>query len=94
MDAGAPARGGEWLPPSEGPFVFRVEAGAPHRSPPPAAAVPELRGENARDAAARLHASGFRVALHGAGRVHATLPEGGTVARTGTVVRLVLGGPG
>ncbi|MEJ2503796.1 MAG: penicillin-binding transpeptidase domain-containing protein, partial [Gemmatimonadota bacterium] len=81
----------EWLPPSGGPFVFRVAAGPPGRSADPAAPVPEVRGENVRDAAARLHASGFRVRVEGSGSVRATEPAGGTLLSAGSVVRVRLG---
>jgi cell division protein FtsI (penicillin-binding protein 3) len=81
------------LAPAPGPFVFRLESGPPRPARSPAArAVPDVRGESARDAAAVLHAAGFRVHLDGVGRVHAMEPERGALAKAGTVVRLELAG--
>jgi cell division protein FtsI (penicillin-binding protein 3) len=81
---------GEWLPPSRGPFVFRLAAGPPGRSRDVASPVPEVRGENVRDAAARLHASGFRVQVDGSGPVRSTEPAAGTLLPPGAVVRVTL----
>ena len=81
------------LPPAHGPFVFLTKAGAPRHvdggSAP--AAVPDVRGESARDAAAALHASGFRVEVIGLGQVTSMQPEAGSVAARGATVRLNLG---
>ncbi len=84
---------GGWPAAASGPFVFRMDAGPPRRAPEPSALrVPDVRGENARDAAARLHAAGFRVALLGAGRVLKTAPAPGSAVGRGGIVRLTLGG--
>ncbi|HSH45361.1 MAG TPA: penicillin-binding transpeptidase domain-containing protein [Longimicrobiales bacterium] len=81
-----------WRPVS-GPFVFRTQAGAPRRASPPTreVRVPDVRGESGRDAAAMLHAAGFRVTVVGAGRVEGTEPRSGLLAERGTTVRLMLG---
>ena len=88
-----PGLSGPWLPPAHGPFVFRVDAGPPVRLGPPSgrAAVPDVRGESVRDAAAALHAAGFRVRVEGAGRVRQMEPGAGSAAVRGSEVRLVLG---
>lgn len=83
-----------WLPPSQGPFVFRLAAGPPRPASagPETASVPDLRGASARDAATALHAAGFTVALHGAGRVRDMDPRAGSAVARGSLVRLTLGG--
>jgi cell division protein FtsI (penicillin-binding protein 3) len=83
-----------WLPPPPGPFVFRVAAGAPVAVPVVGGGsrVPDVRGASARDAAAELHAAGFRVALEGVGSVRSMEPRAGSVAARGETVRLMLGG--
>jgi hypothetical protein len=83
-----------WLPPPPGPFVFRVAAGAPVAVGVvgTGSRVPDVRGASARDAAAELHAAGFRVALEGVGAVRAMEPRAGSVAERGKTVRLMLGG--
>jgi cell division protein FtsI (penicillin-binding protein 3) len=90
LDAGRPAA---WLPPAPGPFVFRLAAGAPRSAPPRSAPdpVPEVRGASGRDAAATLHAAGFRVSVEGVGQVRKMEPAAGSVAERGTMVRLMLG---
>lgn len=82
-----------WLPPAGGPFVFRLAGGAPRPAPETvlAAAVPDVVGSSARDAAADLHAAGFRVAMEGVGRVRDMEPRAGSVAERGSLVRLVTG---
>jgi cell division protein FtsI (penicillin-binding protein 3) len=82
-----------WLPPVPGPYVFRTEAGPPRRALSAAGStpVPDVRGGNARDAAAALHASGFRVRIHGVGRVETVEPAAGTAAARGSVVEVWLG---
>lgn len=89
----APSRRGPWLPPAPGPFVFRIDAGPPAPAPGATrpAAVPDVRGESGRDAAAALHAAGFRVRVEGVGRVREHVPAAGTAAVRGSVVRLKLG---
>jgi cell division protein FtsI (penicillin-binding protein 3) len=48
--------------------------------------VPDVEGQSARDAALSLHRRGFRVDLHGIGRVSRTAPPGGSSARPGTTI--------
>lgn len=80
-----------WMPPTPGPFLFRTDAGAPLRpSAPGARAVPDVVGSSVRDAAAELHASGFRVRVSGTGDVAATEPAWGARVPAGTVVELML----
>ncbi len=82
-----------WLPPAPGPFYFQVASGAPRRTPEPARqVVPDVRGESARDAAASLHAAGFRVRLDGVGRVRSMDPTPGRAGERGSTVLLTLGG--
>ena len=94
--ASAPVEPDPWLPPAPGPFVFRLDAGPPARAPegPARAAVPDVRGESGRDAAAALHAAGFRVEVDGVGRVREVVPGVGTSAPRGSVVRVRLGRTG
>ena len=83
-----------WLPPAPGPFYFRVSAGAPRRAPASGRLpVPDVRGESARDAAAALHAAGFRVRIEGRGRVRSMDPAPGRASEQGSTVRLTLGRP-
>jgi cell division protein FtsI (penicillin-binding protein 3) len=84
---------GPWLPPAPGPFVFRVAAGAPRSAPARSTPepVPEVRGASGRDAAATLHAAGFRVVMDGVGQVRRMEPAAGSVAERGSLVRLTLG---
>ncbi len=49
-------------------------------------AVPEVGGRPVREAALALHRRGFRVSLHGLGRVTRTLPAAGDSAKAGTAV--------
>lgn len=80
--------------PVAGPFVFHTDAGAPRRAPAGdlRGVVPDVRGESARDAAAILHAAGFRVLVNGAGRVEDMEPDAGLLAERGAMVSLTLGG--
>jgi cell division protein FtsI (penicillin-binding protein 3) len=48
--------------------------------------VPEVAGQSVREAAFALHRRGFRVNLHGLGRVSRTAPPGGEQALPGTAV--------
>lgn len=83
---------GRWLPPTRGPYVFRVAAGPPRPAPATEqGTVPDVRGTSVRDAAAALHAAGFRVHVEGAGQVRSTNPGAGSVAARGSVVRLTVG---
>jgi cell division protein FtsI (penicillin-binding protein 3) len=63
--------------------------------PPPADAaarevrpVPDVSGQTARAAIARLHAEGFRVAVEGLGTVAGTVPSAGTALRTGETITI------
>jgi cell division protein FtsI (penicillin-binding protein 3) len=81
-----------WLPPAPGPYYFQVDAGAPKRTEEAATGVvPDVRGHNARDAAAALHAAGFRVHVEGSGRVRSVSPSPGNVRARGSTVELTLG---
>lgn len=55
-------------------------------STPKPLAVPQVAGRPVREAALALHRRGFRVALHGLGRVSRTQPAGGETAMPGTAV--------
>lgn len=71
------------------PFV--VNLSEPVKARPavlPMRPVPDVRGQPVRAAARALHQAGFRVVL-GTGSPGATVPAAGTVARAGTVVRLL-----
>jgi len=50
--------------------------------------VPDVSGQSARAAVARLHAAGFRVAVEGLGTVAGTVPGAGTAVRTGETVTI------
>jgi cell division protein FtsI (penicillin-binding protein 3) len=91
----SPDRGGRWLPPAPGPFVFRLAAGAPRAVDSGAGAirVPDVRGASARDAATELHAAGFRVHMEGIGQVRSMVPGAGSAAERGSLIRLTLGRP-
>lgn len=86
-------RAGALLPPAHGPFVFRVAAGPPRLTAPKSTPgpVPDVRGTSGRDAAAALHAAGFRVGIEGVGQVRGMEPTAGSAAARGTLVRLTLG---
>ena len=61
----------------------------PYRPPAPdttSRAVPDVAGRSIREAALALHRRGFRVTLHGLGRVLRTSPAGGEIARPGSAV--------
>jgi cell division protein FtsI (penicillin-binding protein 3) len=67
----------------------RVVVSWPYRkvdSVPAARLVPEVEGRPVREAALLLHRQGFRVSLHGLGRVSRTAPAAGDSAQPGTVV--------
>lgn len=62
-----------------------------HRAPVPATpprAIPDVRGLSARAATLALHRAGFNVQLDGYGSARATAPGAGTIAQTGTLVRV------
>jgi cell division protein FtsI (penicillin-binding protein 3) len=83
---------GRWLPPAPGPFVFRVATGAPREAGGSRTApVPDVGGTSARDAAAALHAAGFRVRIDGVGQVLRMEPRGGSEAERGSLIRLTMG---
>ncbi len=84
-------RAGPGLPPAPGPFLFRMDAGAPRQAVAAGLrSVPDVRGSSARDAASALHASGFRVRVTGAGRVTAMAPATGSKVAVGSVVEITL----
>jgi cell division protein FtsI (penicillin-binding protein 3) len=69
--------------------LTRVVLTLPYHPPGVAAnprPVPEVEGQSVRDAALALHRRGFRVDLHGTGRVNRTVPSGGSSARPGSMV--------
>ena len=81
-----------WLPPAPGPYFFQVDAGAPRRAGEPGTGiVPDVRGRSARDAAAAVHAAGFRVRIDGVGRVRSVRPAPGRAHARGGTVQLTLG---
>jgi cell division protein FtsI (penicillin-binding protein 3) len=85
-------RPGPRLPPVPGPFVFQLAAGAPRDTgPADPAPVPDVSGAGARDAAAELHAAGFRVQIEGVGQVRSMIPGAGSVAERGSLIRLTMG---
>jgi cell division protein FtsI (penicillin-binding protein 3) len=57
-----------------------------------ARAVPDVSGMPMRDGVRRLHVTGFRVQVEGRGRVVRTVPDAGTDAAAGEVIRVVGGG--
>ncbi|HEU4827915.1 MAG TPA: penicillin-binding transpeptidase domain-containing protein [Gemmatimonadales bacterium] len=50
--------------------------------------VPDVSGQPARTAIARLHAEGFRVAVEGLGNVASTVPSAGSAVRTGETITI------
>jgi membrane peptidoglycan carboxypeptidase len=69
--------------------MTRVVLTLPYHPPDVAAnprPIPEVEGQSVRDAALALHRRGFRVDLHGIGRVNRTEPPGGSSARPGSTV--------
>ena len=75
------------------PYVYRLDS---PRKPPAAAiaarAVPDVRGFPVRRAVYALHRAGFRVSLatmEASGAAGSTLPPAGTLAPSGTTVRLL-----
>jgi cell division protein FtsI (penicillin-binding protein 3) len=72
------------------PFVFTLaEEKAPAASVAPPRRIPDVRDMTPRDAARALHRAGFRVIVSGSGRASGTVPEAGTLARPGALVRVV-----
>jgi cell division protein FtsI/penicillin-binding protein 2 len=55
-------------------------------------AVPDVSGMPLRDGVRRLHVAGYRVQVHGRGRVERTIPAAGDSATVDTVIRVVGGG--
>ncbi len=87
----AALQAGPWLPPVPGPFLFRLESGAPQQAAPAGdRLVPDVAGMSVRDAAAVLHAAGLSVRIEGAGRVRGTSPAAGARVGAGTRVDLAL----
>lgn len=71
------------------PVVLAV--GTAHRPPAPLSvprAIPDVHGLSAREAAYALHRAGFRVQLDGLGSAKAMVPDAGTLAAPGTLVRV------
>jgi cell division protein FtsI (penicillin-binding protein 3) len=63
--------------------------GWPYQAPasrPDPVAVPSVAGRSVREAALALHRRGFRMSLHGMGRVVRTTPAAGETARPGAAV--------
>ena len=85
-------RSSTWVAPERVPYVFRPGVGVAGAPPVLSAeqVVPDVRGHSARDAAAQLHAAGFRVRLEGVGEVRRAEPVGGSMAERGSVVHLTL----
>jgi cell division protein FtsI (penicillin-binding protein 3) len=55
--------------------------------------VPDVAGQPARTAVARLHAEGFRVAVEGLGTVEGTVPGAGAAVRTGETITIRAAAP-
>jgi cell division protein FtsI/penicillin-binding protein 2 len=55
--------------------------------------VPDVAGQPARAAVARLHAEGFRVAIEGLGTVASTVPGAGSAVRTGETITILADAP-
>lgn len=58
----------------------------PETQSPAALPVPDVVGRSVREAALAIHRRGFRMSLHGLGRVTRTVPEPGQPARPGTSI--------
>jgi len=79
---------------STGPFIFALDAGPPRTfatqdSLVEENIVPDVHGLALRDAVRRMHASGYRVKLHGSGTVQQSWPKAGETLTRGSTVRLV-----
>jgi cell division protein FtsI (penicillin-binding protein 3) len=59
---------------------------SPSRSRPRPVPLPNVVGQSVREAAVALHRRGFRVNLHGQGRITRTAPAGGDIALPGLLV--------
>ncbi len=72
------------------PYVFTLgdDPVEPAAAPPPRQ-VPDVRGMSLRDATRTLHRAGFRVHINRFGASVGTVPESGTLARPGSLVRVV-----
>lgn len=72
------------------PYVFTlVEKSAESAAAQPPRQVPHVRGMSLRDATRALHRAGFRVEVSRFGVCEGTIPEAGTLARPGSLVRVV-----
>jgi hypothetical protein len=69
-----------------------LDLGGARKAPAPVAAaprpVPDVQGLSVRAAAFALHRAGFNVQLDGYGAARATAPAAGTLAQSGTLVRV------
>lgn len=79
---------------STGPFIFALDAGPPRTytasdSVTEEHVIPDVSGLPLRDAVRRMHASGYRVRLQGAGAVKQSWPKAGESLARGSTVRLV-----
>jgi membrane peptidoglycan carboxypeptidase len=82
---------GEPAPAAAPVSLTRVVLSWPYQAPEIKARplpVPEVQGLSVREAALALHRRGFRVNLHGLGRVSRTAPPGGSTAQPGTTVAM------
>lgn len=76
--------------PERVPFVVTLPAPREKPAPRTVKPVPDVRGMVLRDAVRSLHSAGFRVQLaRGGGGGAATSPSAGSLAPTGTLVRLI-----
>jgi cell division protein FtsI (penicillin-binding protein 3) len=68
---------------AQGPYVFALNAGTPKRAlrRQPLYVLPDVTGLPVRDAVRQLHASGYRVSVHGNGVVRAVGAPTGNVVR-------------
>jgi cell division protein FtsI (penicillin-binding protein 3) len=76
---------------SPAPVVLTVGGQATRDTASTQIVVPDVAGLALRDAAARLHTAGFHVRIEGSGVALRTVPETGTRAAQGRVVRIVAG---
>ncbi len=72
------------------PYVFTLvdEPAEPKAAQPPRQ-IPDVRGMSLRDATRTLHRAGFRVQVNRFGVSGGTVPEAGTLAQPGSLVRVV-----
>jgi cell division protein FtsI (penicillin-binding protein 3) len=80
-------------PPTEAgaaPYVFTLSGDAAAAAPAlPPRAIPDVSGMELREAARRLHRAGFRVDVRGGGKATETVPAAGSLARPGSLVRVI-----